>query len=61
MKTIFFCTTAIASKSIPSLRKQQYADINTLKRPVIGILTEPIRGDIIGDIKALSYIPKPHV
>ena len=61
MKTIFFCTTAIASNSIPPLRKQQYADINTLKRPVIGMLTEPIRGDIIGDIKALSYIPKPHV
>lgn len=62
--TVLAKSNAQSSYEHPS--KVTHADIDTTKRPVIGVLTEPLRGDIVGDSfgqsdKTLTYIPKPHV
>jgi len=41
------------------------ANIDATKRPVIGIMTEPLRGDLYSDQTAdsrnVTYVPKTHV
>jgi len=45
--------------------RHQMTDIDATKRPVIGIMTEPLRGDLYSDQKAdsrnVTYVPKAHV
>lgn len=59
------CLSIIASSSSakdnhPS-KKNSYTSLDANKRPVIGVLTEPIRGDTYEIKQAVSYIPKAHV
>lgn len=53
-------------------RKHRIADVSNYRRPIIGVLTEPLRGDMEKKDQSLfetiyqisedkSYIPKAHV
>ena len=40
-------TYALASEKFVSPTAKTHADLDVSKRPVIGIMTEPLRGDLI--------------
>ena len=60
------------SNDIKNRKKHKIADVSNYRRPIIGVLTEPLRGDMEKKDKSLfetiyqisedkSYIPKAHV
>jgi len=58
-------TCAFATERFVSPTLRTHADLDVTKRPVIGVLTEPLRGDLVGlsddEASQMTYIPKTHV
>lgn len=64
--SIFACTAsaALAKSDYQHPSKVTHVDLDASKRPVIGVLTEPLRGEVVGgsfNESSLTYVPKPHV
>lgn len=58
MKSALILFAFAAAKQTQHPKKLNLANLDASKRPVIGILTEPLRGDIIShDITEAAYIP----
>jgi hypothetical protein len=62
----------IDNKELNSKKKHRISDVSNYRRPIIGVLTEPLRGDMEKKDRSLfetiyqisedkSYIPKAHV
>lgn len=67
--TVANCVVSAKQKEgFKSPTRVDHADIDVTRRPVVGILTEPMRGEILNDSysavgtdQQFTYIPKPHV